>query len=117
FASNYLDRQIRKDQAAHRRQSACSARNVSNMMSRLWCYLGWHNYVKEYPVAGKVRTRHAVLAGIPEGRVLSALRSSYSFRAFLSRLRLTSCGLRAWNKSFPTPLKLSPDYLPAFASA
>ncbi len=35
FASNYLGREIRKDQANHRREPTCYSRNPANSMSRL----------------------------------------------------------------------------------
>jgi len=53
FASNYLDREIRKDQANHRRETVCFNRNVANGMSRLMCYLVHHNYRKRYRIGGR----------------------------------------------------------------
>jgi hypothetical protein len=44
FASNYLDRELRKDLAGCRRDAFCFSRNVSNAMARLSCYIVEHNY-------------------------------------------------------------------------
>jgi transposase-like protein len=119
FPSNYLDREIRKDQAAHRRETTCFGRNVANGLSRLACYLVEHNYRKRYLVkapVGDLRT-HAEAAGIGRERIDEALAGMYSRRAFLTRTSLSPTLERIWRKSSPTPLKAGKDYLPAFALA
>ncbi len=118
FPCNYMDREIRKDQAAHRRETACHCRNVNNGMLRLWCYVGWHNYWKEYPIDGPAgeRLTHAEWAGI-NGRLLSWIRSHiYETRVFLSRIRLSACCERAWLLDHRTPLKTIHDYVPAYVA-
>ena len=67
FPSNYVDRELRKDQAAHRRETTCFGRNVANGLARMACYLGWHNYSKRYLIKARVHDRrtHAAAAGIP----------------------------------------------------
>lgn len=118
FPCNYLDREIRKDQAAHRRKTACPCRNVNNGMLRLWCYLGWHNYWKKYPIRDKriPDQTHGELAGI-NSSFLSLLKNYvYETRIFFSRIRLSTCGERAWLSNHRTPLKDKHDYLPSFVT-
>ena len=117
FPSNYLDREIRKDQAAHRRETTCFARNASNGMARLAVYLGWHNYAKRYLVNWPARLLacHGEVAGIAL-KLISAERGRiFTERAFLSRERLDTMEERVWRKLVPTPGKAGRDYLPAFA--
>jgi len=119
FASNYLDREIRKDQANHHRESTCFSRNVSNAMTRLMCYIVQHNYRKKYLIKSSVRdTRvHGEAAGIEAGLIKSGVEAMFVERSFLSRIHLPPTLLRIWMKGFATPGKTSPEYLPKFALA
>ncbi len=117
FASNYLDREIRKDQAAHRRESTSFGRNVANGMSRMACYLGWHNYSKRFLIKASVKENktHAEKAGISSKLINDMRRMMFKKRAFLSLLNLDPTEKRVWLKSFPTPGMNRAAYLPAFA--
>jgi hypothetical protein len=117
FASNYLDREIRKDQANHHRESTCFARNVSNSMERFLCYVVQHNYRKKYLIKAPASDHrlHAEVAGIAKGPVAECFDSMLKERAFLSRLQLPPTLERIWRKTYPTPGKSKPDYLPQFA--
>lgn len=117
FASNYLDREIRKDQASHHRESSCFNRNVANGMARLACYLVEHNYRKRFLIKARVGENkvHGEIAGIPRGRIAEGLATLFRDREFLSRKRLPPTLERIWRKEFPTPLKGKADYLPRFA--
>jgi len=118
FPCNYFDREIRKDQAAHRRETACHCRNVNNGMLRLWSYLAWHNYWKRYPIKGPSEDSmlHGQWAGL-NGQLLSLLKGYiYKSRVFLSRIRLSPCGVRAWLLDHTTPLKEGHDYVPAYVT-
>jgi len=117
FASNYLDRELRKDQAAHRRESTCFGRNVANGLSRLACYVGWHNYRKRYRITGPAfdHRLHADQAGIGAEAIARTRRSVFTMRAFSSLIELDGIETKIWGKRFPTPGKTRPDYLPHFA--
>lgn len=117
FPSNYLDREIRKDQANHHRESTCFSRNVANGMSRLLCYLVHHNYRKRFRIKAPVGEDavHAQLAGLAGSLVERSVEAMFSARSFLTRLRLPPTLDRIWRKGFRTPLKDKPEYLPAFA--
>ena len=116
FASNYLDREIRKDQAAHRRESICFGRSVANGLSRLACYLGWHNYRKPYLVKApwKEATTHAEKAGVKREVIERVRRRMFTRRYFLSLLSLGEVERKVWMKGFRT-LGSGPAYLPDFA--
>jgi transposase-like protein len=119
FPSNYLDREIRKDLAAHHRESTCFGRSVANGLSRLACYIGWHNYAKRFLIrapAGEDQS-HAEEAGILPGKIQAARRKLFRERSFLSRTDLDETERRIWKKAFPTPGAMHPSHLPAFALA
>ncbi len=122
FSSNYIDRQIRKDLAAHHRESMCFNRNVAAGMLRLSIYLAYHNYRKAFRIrcqkrGGEPRT-HAEAAGIPGelaariGRALTEGR-----RIFMSHCTLSRMMRRTWEKTWKTPGKVSVEYIPDFAGA
>jgi len=117
FPSNYLDREIRKDLAAHRRESTCFCRNVANGLSRMACYLGWHNYAKRYLIKAPIlddRT-HGEEAGILRRDIIRQRRMVFSKRVFLSRCSLDPVEEKIWKKEFRTPGALRASYLPAYA--
>jgi len=101
FPSNYIDREIRKDQANHRRESTCFSRSPANTMSRLHAYLVWHNYHKLYLVKAPVDSTetHAEVAGIQRTAIDSSRAAMFSRRAFLSLLDLDSLDLKIWTKT------------------
>lgn len=119
FASNYLDREIRKDQAAHRRESTCFCRCVANGLSRMACYLGWHNYAKRYLIKARTEMEetHAEEAGISRKDVRQVRSEIFRKRAFLSLEGLGELERRVWLKSSPTPGQRKPAYLPRYAVA
>jgi hypothetical protein len=119
FPSNYLDREIRKDQAAHHRETTCFTRNAANGMSRMACYLVWHNYEKRFRVKAKVgeRSTHGEMAGISRREQAIERARMFHERAFLSRSRLDALERKLWMKAIPTPGLKKPSYLPLFAVA
>jgi len=118
FASNYLDRELRKDLANHHRQTLCCTRNVANGMMRLWAYLAWHNYLKPFRIRGPASHRprtHAEASGI-EARLLQDVEPRlFAQRAFLSRSPLTPPMLKTWQKRWQTPGMHKPAYIPCLA--
>jgi hypothetical protein len=119
FPSNYLDREIRKDQAAHRRETTCFARNASNNMARLACYLAWHNYQKRFLVGAPrlATSTHGEMAGIVPREIARERMHMFKDRAFLSRENLDKIELRIWTKAISTPGKSKERVLPAYACA
>jgi hypothetical protein len=117
FPSNYLDREIRKDQAAHRRESTCFCRNVTNGLSRMAGYLGWHNYRKRFLIKAPAAwtQTHAEEAGIAPTLIARTRRKMFTRRAFLSLIALDEVEKKIWKKAFPTTGDQRAAYLPAFA--
>lgn len=119
FASNYLDRETRKDQANHRRETTCFSRSPANSMSRLYSYLVWHNYEKRYLIKGpKLANQTAAeIAGVPRHLVRKMRTCMFTQRAFLSHLSLEAADLKIWTKRAYCPKAgaLVSSKLPAFA--
>jgi len=114
FSVNYLDRELRKDVAAHARESTCIGRNVANGLSRLAVYMAWHNYWKPFRVRPKEEGEerpHAEQAGIDPLASIAQKGRCFEERAFLSKVGLDAWALAVWLKRHETPLKVGPDYL------
>jgi len=101
FASNYYEREVRKDQAQHHRETCCFARNAANDMNRLYAYLVWHNYSKRYSIKGPVHktATHAEVAGMAASAIRAARVTMFGERAFLSRLKLLPIDECIWKKT------------------
>lgn len=119
FASNYLDRELRKDCANHHRETTCFTRNVTNGLSRLVCYIMDHNYRKRFLIKAGASDRraHAEAAGIEASILHVAMKDFFFSRAFFTKCRLSKAMERIWRKEYLTPGKAGKDYLPAFALA
>ncbi len=119
FASNYIDREIRKDLAHYHRQTTCFPRNVPAAMLRLSLYLFSHNYLKPFRIAHPSPfPSHAHAAGIPSTLVNTFLpHLTAGMRIFLSHLSLSPSMHRTWTKAWKTPGKTSPEYVPRFVLA
>ena len=117
FPSNYLDRELRKDQAAHRRETTCFARSAANGMSRMACYVGWHNYAKRFLIKAPTRDEgsHGEEAGIDPSSIAVARAKMFRDRAFLSLERLRANEERIWKKAIPTPGWAKKPYVPKYA--
>ena len=118
FAVNYLDRLIRKDVPNHRRETICQARNDRNLLSRFAYYVVTHNFFKPFRISSKAQQRtdtHAEYAfAQPEEAALWKGRM-HECRFFRSFVELPEYFDDVWFRRTPTPLKNSPDPVPAFA--
>lgn len=121
FSSNYIDREIRKDQANHRRESTCFCREPANGMSRLMVYIAHHNYEKLFRInlpKGSNRT-HAEEAGISRDAIARERSRYFTDRVFLSRISLDETDQQRWKKElYRVKLgKVAGVRLPKYATA
>lgn len=121
FASTYIDRELRKDQANHRQASTCFCRKPANGLSRLMVYTVYHNYVKRFLIkAPRVdRRTHAEAAGVNGQAIERGRRGFFTERVFLSRISLDASDLRLWRKElYQAALgKIAGEKLPKYAVA
>lgn len=127
FPVNYIDREIRKDCANHRRETACFNRNPSNGMARFSIYMHYRNYIKAFSIVGSgpiiaddeqaqpLHPSHAIMAGIDKEQLLASKEQIYKYRVFLSHKNLSEFWLSVWMKKVKFPLPMPENYLPKYA--
>ncbi len=90
FAVNYYDREVRKDNADHVRETVRFSRNVNNALERFAVYQMYHNFFKAYRVdhVEKRYYTHGEAAGI-DGRLIGeGLKDIFTMRRFYSHVKL-----------------------------
>ena len=99
FSVNYVDRQVRKDQANHVRESVQFARCPAAMMVRLTIYQIYHNYLMPRRVRaqrkGDWETR-GELMGLKAETVLQCLKRVWGRRVFLNKSSLWEAERMTW---------------------
>ena len=99
FAVNYIDRQLRKDQANHVRETVQFARCPAAMMNRLTIYQGHHNYLMPRRVRSQRKgdwTTRSELLGVSQRRVWQVVKRLWGKRIFLHKTELWQEELRTW---------------------
>ena len=119
FAVNYYDREIRKDQSNHVRETVEFSRDVNNAMDRLWVYSAYHNYVKPYRIrlTAEDRQTHAERAGIATASITRLWKRFFTRRFFVSHLDLSEPEWYSWYRCYATPLKEEVPWYPRHAAA
>lgn len=114
FPVNYVDRQFRKDQANHVRESVQFARCPAAMMVRLSIYQMVHNYLMPRRVRdqrkGNWKTRGEQL-GVPAWKLHEVLRKHWNRRVFLNKCTLWEHEKMTWllgwrNRGIPSGRRL-----------
>ena len=119
FPVNYLDRQIRLNLAAHRRETVCYGRNTVATLQRTMLLVCYHNYNKAQLIGDWARQPpvHAVAAGMPAERIKRWWRWFFSRRSFFTRAAPTGFLRSLWLQTLETPLSEAAGYLPKYAFA
>ena len=117
FPVNYVDRQFRKDQINHVRESVQFARCPSAMMIRLTIYQMYHNYLMPRRVrqqrGGNWETRGELL-GVPSQSVISALNALWGKRVFLQKSQLWVEEKHTWLMEWRNSRIPMGRYVPAY---
>jgi transposase-like protein len=89
FAVNYLDREVRKNNANHVRETVQFSRSVNNCLERVALFQLLHNYFKPYRIdhPEKKNSRHAEIAGIARDSIERELDRLFESRLFYSHVR------------------------------
>ncbi|MFP4178965.1 MAG: hypothetical protein ACLFSA_02825 [Spirochaetaceae bacterium] len=116
FPVNYLDRQIRKDNANHVRETVQFSRDVDSCMERIAVYQLFHNFLKPFRVDDlqKRQLRHAEVAGIPKERIEMELFDVFRLRKFYSHVKLSFSQLLIWARMIGNRDRLSGGYRPRY---
>lgn len=116
FSVNYLDREIRKDNANHVRETVQFSRNVNNDLERLSIYRLYHNYMKPYRINLPTGLLHAEVAGVESRKIRAELKTLYTRRRFYSRMKgMTFEEMHIWLRGFVTPGRKEIEYVPQYA--
>ena len=118
FAVNYYDREIRKDQSNHARETVEFSRDVNNAVERLWIYGTYHNYEKPFRVGVKAMEcmTYAERAGIPAGEIRKLWKYFFTRRFFVTHLHLSESERYSWYRCYATPLKFILPWYPRYAA-
>ncbi len=116
---NYLDREIRKDNANHVRETVQYSRNVNNCMERMAIYRVYHNYVKPYRITDRKEGMpvHGEVAGLEGESIDAEMGNFFSQRRFFTRVKLSWSDALIWLRGLATPTKHAGGYYPGFARA
>lgn len=117
FSVNYFDREIRKDQACHVRETVQWSRDVNHSMERMWLYGVWHNCFKAWRIRGPDDRTHAEHAGVSKHALEGGKRRFFSRRYFFSHLSFSDSMWRTWVRGWITPGKLVAPEVPAYVMA
>jgi len=117
FVVNYCDRQIRKDQANHVRETVQFARCPQAMMARLIIYQFFHNYilpfrVKNYRV-GDARSRIEWM-GIESQKLHDIINQFCGTRFFCNKVKLWTEEKKTWFMEWRNPGILMTRYIPKY---
>ena len=98
FPVNYFDRELRKDNANHVRETVQFSRNANSCLERLAVYQLWHNYLKPFRIddGEGAMLRHAQVAGIERKRIEEGLGGIFERRRFFSCLWLSWSQQLVW---------------------
>ena len=116
FAVNYYDRELRKDNADHVRETVRFSRNVNNALERIAVYQLYHNFFKPYRVADKELKRftHAEMAGVPREWMRQGLEEIFTMRKFFSHVDLNRSQMLVWSRSIGNLDRFDGGYFPKY---
>lgn len=116
FPVNYMDRQVRKDNANQVRETVQFSRNVNNCLDRMSVYQLYHNYCKPFRIGRpeEEKLRHGEVAGIEREKIDGQLTDLFTRRRFFSRLRLSCSQLRMWFRMVGNVGKLTGGFYPKY---
>ena len=98
FSANYLDRQFRKDNANHVRETVRFSQNVNNCLERMAVYQLYQNYFKPFRIGHPFLQDfcHAERAGVPPAKIKRGLRGIFTMRKFYTHVKLNWSQLMVW---------------------
>jgi transposase-like protein/negative regulator of genetic competence, sporulation and motility len=116
FAVNYYDRELRKDNADHVRETVRFSRNVNNALERTAVYQMYHNFFKPFRVADKELKdfTHAEMAGIRREWMQQSMRELFSIRKFFSHVKLNWSQMLVWSRLTGNLDRFDGVYFPAY---
>jgi len=106
FPVNYFDRQVRKDQANHVRETVQFARCPQAMMTRMFLYLVYHNYISPYRIKkyreGDRRSRSEWM-GLNSQMIRHTFQKYWGRRVFFHKVKLWAEEEKTWKREWRNP--------------
>jgi len=113
---NYYDRELRKDQASHVRETTRWSKEANNCMERMYVYAGYHNFFKPFRIKQHNNITHAEIAGCDVAKLKMRLKTFFTRRFFFSRLSLNISEWFVWLRAYRTPFLPTFQPLPAYVT-
>ena len=119
FPVNYIDRELRMMSSDHVRETNKFARNLNNMMERLWIRIFDLNFVKPHRInRGETSEKvSAEVAGLERALLVTEIKTLFWRRRFLTKSNFNPwIDYRTWLRGWVTPMRKSLfEALPRFA--
>jgi len=113
---NYYDRELRKDQASHVRETTRWANEANNCMERIYLYAGYHNFFKPFRIKQRDKRTHAEAAGFDALKIKSIKNRFFTKRYFFSKVPFSPSEWLVWLRGYRTPFRQAYQTLPAFVT-
>ena len=120
FSLNYIDRQIRKDNSDHTRETVQFSKCPNSMMMRMIIYRHQHNYLNARRVKAERKgdkETHAEKAGLSEKKLKKALRKYSKKRVFFNKINLSKEERSTWLCEWRNPGMKSGRNIPSYIKA
>ena len=114
---NYFDREIRKDQANHARETLQWAKSVNRSMDRLWVYAAYHNCWKPYRIKTNDERCHAEVAGYERAEIEKLKKGFFTRRYFRIGCDMNESEWNSWHHIWKSPTIEDRLRLPRYALA
>jgi len=116
FPVNYLDRELRKDNANQVRETVQFSRSVNNCLERLAVYQLYHNFMKPFRIdhCQKRKLLHGQVAGIRRERIEDAIEKVFEVRKFYSHVQLSFSQLLVWARMVGSLHRRDGGYRPQY---
>jgi hypothetical protein len=116
WAVNYYDRELRKDQASHVRETTRWSQEANNCMERMYVYAGYHNFMKPFRIRQRDARTHAEVAGYDTKLIRFYLEMIFTRRFFYSKVAFNASEWHVWLRAYRTPFRSSYQYLPGYVT-
>lgn len=113
---NYYDRELRKDQANHVRETVRPSQEANNCMERAYLYAGFHNFFKPFRIKERDTRTHAEMAGFDVPTIGLRRRTFFTRRYFFSRVMPSASEWLVWLRAYRTPFRDGYQELPAYVT-
>ena len=116
FASNYIDREVRKGLSDHHRETVQWAKDMSEMFKRLIIFIVHHNVKMPFDVKKERKDDrvHWEVAGVSKKVIANAWKGIFRMRRFYTHIELPDFWKKIWFSEVRTPLDKRGGFKPVY---